>query len=305
MNRRSLMLAAALTSITIVGGLVVWKELSPASPRVAAESSPLQYTKAPPTAVPGTPAPTTAAPTAAAPAIAAASALLAAYQCADCPAAAAAENPFVADSVAEALWMQQNAFPTPSQRAWTDAASLADVEARALREGGDVWLLELVRKRCAVGDARLCALDELGRARLLAFDGRIYANYVLAESNARLAQAEEGSVPLAVSFWARRSAPKELFTAALRGDGKAMNHLAVLMEQMDRARRPWSANDLRRAFSSAISSQEVYAAHAAATGQVPRQWPLRPSRSHDEAVRMMIEWEARTRAAHAAGPPGR
>lgn len=226
----------------------------------------------------------------------AAATLLAAYQCADCPALAAEQDPFVADSEAEALWMWRNAFPTHEQRAWTDRVSLAEVESRALREGGEVWALELVRKRCAVGEARHCFDGELGRALLLADDGRMYARYVLAESYARIAESGEGT-PFTLRYTARQRAPQMLLGAALRGDWKAEEKLTILM---GRARQPWTADELQAAFFNAISLQRLEAAHAAVVGPVPRQWPPRPSRSHDNVLRMKREWIERNRAAHSS-----
>lgn len=229
--------------------------------------------------------------------------LFAAYQCAECGTAAIEDDPSVAESAAEARWMKQNAFPTRDQRAWTDRASLAEVEARAILEGGDMWSLELARKRCATGDSLQCARDEIGRVLGIAEDGgRLYAYHVLAESHAALAEADESALPLAVIHSARESAPRFLFIAALRGDRKAEYTLEVLSRRL---RRPWSTAELQRAFFAAASEHEYEIAHARATGRVPRSWTPRPSLSIDQTVRMRIDWEARTRAAHAAPSPAK
>lgn len=228
---------------------------------------------------------------------AAASALLATYACPTCSQDEARASPFVADSVAEAAWMKQSAFPSLALRRWTDQATLAEVEERAKREGGDMWALELIRKRCAAGDARVCVTEETGRALMLADQGRVYAHYVLAESYARLLESSDPALQAAAAFYARARAPQEIFTAALRGDDKASHHLNAIASRLD---RPWSSREMEEAAFAAISHQAIEAAMAAAEGRALRQWPTRPTRALAETVRRLVDFEAQARAAHAA-----
>jgi hypothetical protein len=192
--------------------------------------------------------------------------------------------------------MIKNAFPSVKMRRWTDEATIAEVEERAKREGSDVWALELVRKRCAVGDARRCATEEIGRAMLLAEAGRLYAQYVIAESHLRLAGSTDPAVSGAVALWSRSQAPEALFSAALRGDGKAEHFLTDLGGGLG---RPWTAVELKKAAFSAISAQQVESAMAAASGRVPRQWAPRPTRDLTSTVQRVMDYEARSRSAHA------
>ena len=292
MNARVLALIAVLIVGITGAGLLIWQQLSSTSqPRAVQEGSSLQATPLNDL--------TEGAATELAQAAGSESSVLKVYQCVGCLASAPTEDPFVAESEAEAQWMKQNAFPSRAEREWTDRVSLAEVEARVVRDGGDVWLLELVRKRCAVGSPVDCARNELGRAAQLADEGRGYAHYVRAESYALLAEIDEGEAPAAVASMARGQAPAALMTAALRGDGKAEYQLSVLM---DRASRPWSVYELQGAVFSALRREDVDAAYAAANGRMPRQWPRRPSRSTDEVARQMIEWKAKSRASNAQPP---
>lgn len=235
------------------------------------------------------------------------SSLLAKYQCEQCGTAEMEQSPFIASSEAEARWMQDNAFPSLAQRAWTDRASLAEVEARASAEGGDMWALELARKRCAVGDPVHCAREEIGRMMMIGEDnGRAYAFHVLAESYAVLSQidtaATEGlgaRLHQSDIFFARGRAAQILFTAALRGDFKAEHTLDTLSFRM---RRPWTAKELQQAFFAAVSSQRAELARARAMGRVPRAWVPRPSESFDRSIQLQIEWMNRVQAQHSAPP---
>ena len=215
--------------------------------------------------------------------------LLSLYRCVECGSATAEASPFVAESEADAVWMSANAFPSLETREWTNRATLAEVETRARVEGSDTWALELIRKRCAVGDPAACARDEIGRALQLADGGRVYAHYVIAESYLKLAESRQGSLPEAVVQASRGKAAREMFLAALRGDSKADGHLYALARELE---MPWTAGELQSAAFAAISMQQVESASAAASGRVARQWPPRPTRSLASTLQRMAEFEA-------------
>lgn len=231
--------------------------------------------------------------------------LLSLYSCVGCGTATAEASPFVAESEADAVWMATNAFPSIEKRQWTDRATLAEVETRARVEASDIWALELIRKRCAVGDPAACVREEIGRALQLADVGRVYAYYVVAESHLKLAESRDESLPAAVVHASRRNAARDMFRAALRGDSKADGHLEFLARKLE---MPWSAEELQAAAFASISMQQVEAASVAASGRVPRQWPPRPTRALTSTVQGLVEYEASARRQHAAPatvtPPG-
>lgn len=208
------------------------------------------------------------------------------YLCSACEGIDRQTNPFAAESVQEAQWMHRRGFPTLSQRAWVDGATIDEVESKALEESNNpAWALELIRKRCGEEGVpmRIC-LDELSRARhLLQTQNLEYASYVISESSFRLGadRSRFASNPTEARHFLSE-AVREMALAGLRGDGKARFELIRIADDAP----PWfSDRDFAHALASAMSTHEVMSRARQLRGLPPMTPEYRPSISAEATAR--------------------